>query len=62
VQWARERAAPDDHVITLSIGLKQSRAKELERELLEGKSLHTLSMIFLTLLTFRLATIGLITA
>ena len=34
--WKDEGPAPADHVIDLSIGLTQSRFKELERHLYEG--------------------------
>ncbi len=35
-KWSRFGPAPEDHVINLQIGLKQSRFKELERHLYEG--------------------------
>jgi tripeptidyl-peptidase-1 len=36
-QWRRVSSAPAQHLIELSIGLKQSRFSELERHLYEGK-------------------------
>ena len=37
-KWSRVGPAPRDHLINLSIGLKQSQFEELERHLYEGKS------------------------
>lgn len=34
--WSRVERAPEDHVLYLQIGLKQSNYAELERTLLEG--------------------------
>lgn len=36
-EWTRVGQAPGEHMISLEIGLKQSRFDELERHLLEGK-------------------------
>lgn len=37
--WTNIGAAPPDHVLSLHIGLSQARVAELERHLLEGRSL-----------------------
>ena len=37
-KWSRVGPAPGDHLINLSIGLKQSQFDELERHLYEGTS------------------------
>jgi hypothetical protein len=34
--WSRTGAAPPDHIISLRVGLKQSRFDELEKNLFEG--------------------------
>lgn len=39
-KWTRLGAAPAEHMIDLSIGLKQSQFDKLERELYEGNSSH----------------------
>lgn len=36
--WKRIRPAPEQHVLNLQIGLKQSRFDELERHLYEGET------------------------
>jgi len=36
-QWMRVGPAPEDHIVSLHIGLNQSQFDELERQLYEGE-------------------------
>lgn len=49
-QWSRISSAPSQHLIQLSIGLKQSRFSELERHLYEGK----FSLVFLRIFSSKI--------
>ena len=45
-RWARVGPAPADHSINLSIGLKQARFNELEKQLYEGTPVTAIFLHF----------------